>query len=466
MDSKEKKIQMLRDGKISNVLIKLGIPIMIGMIVSALYNVVDAYFVGGLGISQMAAVSVVFPISQIIIGLAVTFGSGAASYISRLLGEGNIKQANRTASTALFSSIAVGVISIITILLFLDKVLVFLGATDTVLPYAKAYAGIYIASSILSIINVTMNNIVTSEGTTKISMTAMLLGAGLNIILCPIFIYTFSWGIKGAAIATMVAQAVTTLFYVWYIVRHKGYLEFSVRYFVFDKEIYSQIFKVGLPMLAMQLLTSISLTLINTAANNYGDSAVAAMGIVTRVFVLVSYVIFGYSKGFQPVAGYNYGAKNYDRLDEAAKISVKWTTWFCIIASLILIVFASPIVSLFSKDTIVIDISSRALRANGIMFIFFGFQMVYASLLLAMGKAKEGAILSMSRQGIFFIPAILILPHVIGLNGVIYSQAIADLLTVILTVILALRLKKELKILKSNSIAEPLLAENSILEEF
>jgi putative MATE family efflux protein len=352
----------------------------------------------------------------------------------------------------LFSSLIVGIVAIIASLCFLDNILVALGATETILPHARAYAVIYIAGSILNIFNVTMNNIVTSEGAAKLTMISMLLGGGLNAILDPIFIYPLGFGIQGAAIATVVSQAATSLIYIWYISGKKGYLRFSPRNFAFDKTIYSQVFKVGIPTLIFQLLASVSIGLTNTAASSYGDSAVAAMGIVTRILGLGTFVIFGYMKGFQPVAGYNYGAKNYDRLNEATRVSLKWTTWFCGIMGLIMIVFPGTIVSFFSKnDAMVIDIGGRASRASGIMFIFFGFQMVYGSLFLALGKAKEGGILSISRQGIFFIPVILALPKLLGLNGVIYAQPVADLLTIILTAVFAIKLHKELNTLKNHN---------------
>lgn len=256
MNGNDEKIRMMRDEKISTVLLKLGMPTMIGMLVSALYNVVDAYFVGGLGTSQMGAVAIAFPIAQIIIGLGMTFGSGAASYISRLLGEGNEQQANKTASTALFSSLFVGAIVIIAVLYFLDSILISLGATETILPYARAYAVINIGGFILNIFNVTMNNIVTSEGAAKLTMISMLIGGGLNAVLDPIFIYTVGWGIRGAAIATVVAQVATLFLYLWYVLGKKGYLRFSLRDFTFDKTIYAQIFKIGIPILVFQLLTS------------------------------------------------------------------------------------------------------------------------------------------------------------------------------------------------------------------
>ncbi|GMQ59185.1 MATE family efflux transporter [Vallitalea sediminicola] len=444
MNKKENKLKMMSEGNITKVLFQLGIPVIIGMLVTSLYNVVDAMFVGGLGTSQMGAVSIAYPIVQVIIGLGLTFGSGSASYISRLLGEKNNKQADFTASTALFTSIIVGLITIGVTMCFLDKVLIFLGATQTILPYAKEFAIIYIPGSILNVINVTMNNISASEGATKISMTSMLMGAGLNVVLDPIFIYTFQWGIKGSAIATVIAQGVTTLIYVWYISSGKSNLHISIKHFSIDKTIYAQILKIGIPTLLFQLLSSASMGLTNTASSHYGDSAVAAMGVVTRVLALGSYVIFGYAKGFQTVAGFNFGAKNYKRLKEAILVSLKWSTIFCAVTEIILLIFSRQIISLFSKDASVIAIGSAALRASSITFILFGFQYIYTTLFLALGKAFKGTILSIARQGIFFIPVILILPSILGLNGIIFTQPIVDVMTTILTVIFAVKLQRKI----------------------
>jgi putative MATE family efflux protein len=449
MDKNDQKIKLMAEEKIPKVLLQFSAPVIIGMLVTALYNVIDAMFVGKLGTSAIGAVSIVFPISMFLIGLGLTFGSGASSYIARLLGQGDVIQANRTASTAFFSSLGIGLIMIIIILSFLDKVLLSFGATATILPYARDFAAIFIAGSILSVINVTLNNIAISEGAAKISMTAMIAGTIINLILEPLFIYTFGWGIKGAAIANVVAQSLTTFLYLQYFWGHKSYVKIAIQHFVFNKEIFSQILKVGIPLLIYQLLTSASMGLTNKAASIFGDPAVAAMGIVTRVFAIITYVVFGYSKGFQPLAGFNYGAKKIDRLKEAVSVSLKWTTWFCGISALLIIVFSNSIVSLFSNDRAVIVIGSKALIANSIIFISFGFQTIYISLFLALGKAKEGGILSMGRQGIFFIPVIFILPSIMGIYGVIYAQLIADLLTTLLTIILAVSLTK-----KINSLTE------------
>lgn len=453
MNQNDQKLSIMRDEKIPKALLKLGLPTMIGMLVSALYSVVDTYFVSGLGTSQVGAISIVFPIVQVVIGLAMMFGTGAASYISRLLGEGDKKQANRTASTAIVSSLTVGAAAIAVALCFLDSVLVGLGATATILPYARAYAVIYISGSVFNIFNVTMNNIITAEGAAKFTMISMLIGGTLNVILDPIFIYPLGFGVEGAAIATVLSQAVTTLFYVWYLLRKKGYLRFSLRCFAFDGTIYAQILKVGGATLVYQLLTSVALALTNTAASQYGDSAVAGLGVVARVMTMGSYVVFGYMKGFQPVAGYNYGAKRYDRLTEAIKLSLIGATVFCAMVALIMIIVPEQIVSLFGKDdAAMIQIGAQALRANGIMFAFFGFEMVFMALFMALGRGVKGGLLSVSRQGMFFIPAILIMPSLLGISGIIYAQPVADLLTVILTAIFAVLLSRQLRVLRESSL--------------
>ena len=445
MNTNDQKLQIMREEKIPTVLLKLGIPTMVGMMVSALYSVVDAYFVGWLGTSQMGAVSIVFPIVQIIVGLGMTFGSGAASYISRLLGQRKMDEANKTASTALFSSLFVGIVAITIAMCFLDNILIALGATETILPYAREYAAIYVTGSILNILNITMNNIITAEGRSKLTMISMLIGGGLNVILDPVFIFPLGFGIRGAAIATVVSQIATSSLYVWYILGQKGYLRFSPRLFSFNGRIYKEVFKVGIPVLVFQFLASAAMSLTNTAASAYGDSAVAAVGVVARIITLGTYVVYGYMKGFQPVAGYNYGARQYQRMNEATKLSLIWATIFCTVMGLLMIIIPKPIISLFSEnDAMLIDIGARQLRASGFVFPLFGFEIVYMELFLSMGRGIEGGLLSISRQGIFFIPAILVFPYFFGINGIIWAQPFADMLTIILTAIFAFTVHKKL----------------------
>lgn len=445
MNSQSKKMELLGSASIPKALLAMGIPTMIGMLVNAFYNLVDAYFVGGLGESQMGAISVVYPLGQIVVGLGLLFGNGAASYISRLLGRGDKENADKVASTALYSSISVGAVIIIISMIFLHPILKLLGATDSILPYAATYAGIYIVSCIFNVFNVTMNNIVTSEGAAKTTMCTLLIGAVLNIALDPLFIYVFDLGVAGAAIATAISQVVSTCVYLTYILRKKSVFHFRVKDCTYSREIMSEIFKIGIPTLVFQILTSLSISLINNAAGDYGDSAIAGMGVVTRLISMGSLSVFGFIKGFQPIAGYSYGAKKFDRLREAIKTSILWSTVFCVIFGLVLALFPTAIVSQFTKgDAEMIRIGAASLRANGITIMLFGFYTVYSSLFLALGKGREGFILGACRQGICFIPVILLLPMVWGLNGILYAQPIADVLSAIITVFMAIPLHKKL----------------------
>ena len=439
------KMELLGSTSIPKALLAMGIPTMIGMLVNAFYNLVDAYFVGGLGESQMGAISVVYPLGQVVVGLGLLFGNGAASYISRLLGRGDKENADKVASTALYSSVSVGAVIIIISMVFLHPILKLLGATDSILPYAATYAGIYIVSCIFNVFNVTMNNIVTSEGAAKTTMCALLTGAVLNIALDPLFIYVFDLGVAGAAIATAISQVVSTCVYLTYILRKKSVFHFRVKNCTYTKETMSEIFKIGIPTLIFQILTSVSISLINNAAGDYGDSAIAGMGVVTRLISMGSLSVFGFIKGFQPIAGYSYGAKKFDRLREAIKTSILWSTAFCVIFGVVLALFPTAIVSRFTKsDAEMIRIGAASLRANGISIMLFGFYTVYSSLFLALGKGREGFILGACRQGICFIPVILFLPMVWGLNGILYAQPIADVLSAVITVFMAIPLHKKL----------------------
>ena len=445
MNERNKKMELLGSAPIPQALLALGIPIMIGMLINALYNLVDAYFVGRFGESQMGAISVVFPLGQVVVGLGLMFGNGAASYLSRLLGSGKNEAANKVASTALYGSVLIGAALIVGASIFLEPILTMLGATETIMSYAVTYARIYVLSSIFNVFNVTMNNIVSSEGAAKTTMCALLLGAVLNIGLDPVFIYALDMGVAGAAIATAISQFVSTLVYLTYVFRKKSAFTFSIREFAPTKQMMAEILKIGVPTLTFQVLTSVSIALINRAASNYGDAVIAGMGAVTRVTSMGTLVVFGFLKGFQPIAGFSYGAKKFDRLKEAIRTSTIWSTIFCVITGLLMAIFSTQIISAFTDGNAeMISVGASSLRANGISFILFGFYTVYSSLLLALGKGAAGFFLGACRQGICFVPVILLLPALCGLNGILYAQPIADAVSAIITVLMAIRLHREL----------------------
>ncbi|WP_147822529.1 MATE family efflux transporter [Salidesulfovibrio onnuriiensis] len=445
MSEKDKRIRLLSEGKVSTVLLKLGLPTIIGMLISALYNVVDAYFISWLGPSQMAAVSIVFPVVQVVIGLGLTFGTGAASCISRYMGDGNMFAANKTASSAIFSSIAAGAAITIVSLFFCEELLIALGASETILPYAKSYFTVYMLFATVGVCYIAMNNVVISEGAARMSMLVMLLGGILNILLDPVFIFMFRLGVYGAAVATVISQISMLAIFIWYFSSSRANVEIAPRHIAFEKKVYLDVLKIGLPMFAFQLLSGVSMGMTNTAISEYGDAAVASIGIALRILALVSYVIFGFVKGFQPLAGYSYGAGNYGRLKESTAAALKWTGGYCAVVALSLCFFNHEIMGLFSHgDMNIVQIGGSVLLCNGAVFILFGFFMVYSTLFLALGKAREGMILNLSRQGIFFIPAILTLPGIFGMDGVIYSQPVAEVLSFALAFLLFIPLKRAL----------------------
>lgn len=448
----ESRIKILKEENINTALFKLGMPMVISLLVAALYNVVDTYFVSGLGKEAVAAVSVAFPIQLIFLGIGLTFGAGAGSYISRLLGGNNKKEASIVATVALISSAILGIITAIVLFCYLDGVLKFMGAIPSIIEISKSYTGIFIVGGILGAINVTVGNLAVAQGAAKISLKAMILGSISNMILDPIFIFGLNLGVRGAAIATLIARVITSLMYLIYFVGDKNLIEIKLPNFKPTVAIYKEILKIGISMLILQILQTISISKISYAASFYGEEAIAAMGIVLRIVTLGTNVVFGYMKGLQPLAGFNYGAKNYERVREAIKASVKWTNVFCVVWTVMVYIFAPSILSIFGTDENVLNIAVQALRAGVIMFITFGFQFTYSTLYLSMGKALGGIFLNSLRQGIVFIPIILLLPKFMGLNGVIYAQTISDLITTIITIPFAISIHKKLRLAIKNNL--------------
>lgn len=448
----ESRIKILKEENIDKALFKLGIPMVISLLVAALYNVVDTYFVSGLGKEAVAAVSVAFPIQLIFLGIGLTFGAGAGSYISRLLGGNNKKEASIVATVALISSAILGIITAIALFCYLEGVLKFMGAIPSIMEISKSYTGIFIVGGILGTVNVTLGNLAVAQGAAKISLKAMIVGSISNMILDPIFIFGLNLGVRGAAIATLIARVITSLMYLIYFIGDKNLIEIKLPNFKPTFAIYKEVLKIGISMLILQILQTISISKISYAASFYGEEAIAAMGIVLRIVTLETNVVFGYMKGLQPLAGFNYGAKNYERVREAIKASIKWTNVFCVLWTVIVYIFAPSILSIFGTDENVLNIAMPALRAALIMFITFGFQFTYSTLYLSTGKALGGVFLNSLRQGIVFIPIILLLPKFMGLNGVIYAQTISDLITTIITIPFAISIHKKLRLAIKNDL--------------
>ncbi|KEI81932.1 MATE family efflux transporter [Clostridium botulinum] len=446
MKNKISTAEMMEKESISKVLLKLSVPAIIAMLINAIYNIVDTMFVGMLNnTSAIAAVSIVYPLFMFIGAIGVMFGAGGASYLSRLLGEKKKEEADRTLTSTIVIGCIFSLIFTVICIIFLEQFLLMYGATETTMPYAKEYGYTIVAGSIFTIGTAIMSNTIRAEGNSKYSMIATCIGGVINIILDPIFMFKFGMGIKGAAVATVISQLVSFIFLLRYYYSKRSYIKLAIKFFKPNFNMFFEILKIGIPIFVTQVLASFALGFMNLGAKPYGDAAVAAMGIVFRVMSIGFYIVFGIGQGFQPVAGYNYGAKNFTRLKEAVKLSIKWSVVSGIVISILFIVFAEGCMLIFTRDREVINIGIKAFRAASLLFPLFGYVNTYAVLYQALGKALGAFILSISRQGIFYIPLMYILPKFMGLAGVIFCQTAADGLAFIETFIMAIWLNKSLK---------------------
>ncbi len=428
------KSNSLGEEKILKLLFKLSTPAIIAMLVSAIYNLVDTFFVGMLNDNgAMGAVSIAFPIFMVIVAVGQTMGVGSGAYISRLLGSKDIDQAKRVAVTSLITSAVVGLIITLTGLVFIDEILTLTGASGSLFAQSKEYLLYILMASVFTILNMNMNNLVRAEGNAMYSMIAISLGALVNVVLDPLLIFTFDMGVAGASLATAIAQGVSTLFLFTYYITGRSTVGLNLGAFTPKWSIYREILITGLPSFARQFLSSLALALVNVAVIPFGDAAVASIGIILRVTSLGTYVLFGIAQGFQPIVAYNFGAKQVERVKEAIKYAVILSSGFCLLLSGTFIVFARRIIGVFSSHPEVVEMGSRSLIIMIALFVANGFQIIITTLFQSLGHGKQAFILAVSRQGLFFAPAVLILPKIWGFYGVSYSLVIADILAFILT---------------------------------
>jgi putative MATE family efflux protein len=437
---------ILKEEKIPRALLKLSLPAIVGILISAIYNVVDTLFVGMLNDTRaIGAIAISYPLFMMIAALGQMIGVGGGSMISRFLGAQDKKSANITFNISIVLGIVLSVVATIFGVIYLEWILKSLGATPTILPYAKTYTLIIILGTFFTIINMVLNNSIRAEGNSKYSMYAIGLGAVLNIILDPIFIFVLDFGIKGAAIATVIAQFISTLFLFKYYFSKFSLLKLSFNKLSFKKSIFYSILIVGLPSFSRQVLVSISMAVYNNALEVYGDPAIAAGGIAMRVVSIIMFTLFGFAQGFQPLVAYNYGRKNYPRIIEAFRLSLIWVTIYSVVLNLIYIIFSDKIIKVFSLDTEVIKLGRLNLYSLNVFFFTFGVTTIVTTLYQSLGRGRESFILASCRNGFFFIPLVYILNYKFGLSGIIASHAVADLLAGLFTLYYIIKIKKEIK---------------------
>ena len=432
MDSSSRG-EMMLNMPVSRVIPQLAIPTIISMLITSIYNMADTFFVSQLGTSASGAVGVIFSAMAIIQAVAFTIGMGSGTNVSQALGAGDEEKAQRYVSTAFFTAVAVGAVLAAAALLNIDWLVRFLGATETIAPYAKDFATYIFYAAPFMMGSLAMNNLLRFEGLSIYGMVGITTGGILNMVLDPLLIFGFGLGTSGAAIATAISQFVS--FTILLIMTNTKDAAISIypRNFRPTARMYGRIFYMGLPSLGRQGIASVSTILLNNAAGLYGDASIAAMSIVSRFIMFINSTVIGFGQGFQPVCGYCYGAGRYSRVREAFTFCVKVSTIILLVLSAVSFLFARPIITVFRRDDpLVIEIGTFALRAQLLTLPLWGFITMSNMFTQSIGYGVRATIIATARQGIFLIPALLILPQVFGLRGIQIAAPISDVLTLFL----------------------------------
>jgi putative MATE family efflux protein len=421
--------QQLGEKKISSLLVQFSVPAIVGMLANSLYNIIDRIFIGNsVGSLGLAGITISFPIMLGIMAFILLIGIGANSLVSIKLGEGNKTEAEHIVGNALTMLVIVSIMITVCGLIFLEPLMKIFGASPEVLPYAKAYMQIIFCGVILQSIGFGMSNFIRGEGNPRTAMFTMLLGAVLNAIFCPIFIFGLKMGIRGSALATILAQGISGIWVLRYFLLGKSSLKLRIHHLKPDFWVVRKIASLGFAQFIQEMATSlVNVILIWSLVKYGGDIAISGMGIVTSLQSLIMMPLFGINQGVQPIVGYNYGAKKYDRVKQTLKLAVLSASIVAITGFSIIEVFPKQVVELFNHDDAQLrEFTVYALRVFLLMMPVIGFQIVGSNYFMAVGKPNPAALLSLSRQVILLIPAVLILPLFFKLHGVLMAGPLAD----------------------------------------
>ena len=421
---------------------RLAVPVVLAMVVSVVYNIVDAWFIALTGDTTLVAgVQVCTPLFILMIALGDIWGLGGASLMSRLLGRKDSAAASSVSAFCFYMAAACGLAFMVLLLVFRVPILRLLGADDQTLPHASAYYFWIALGAPFVILSMTPNNQLRTEGLATQGMVGAIMGSAVNIILDPIFIFTLGMGAGGAALATMLSNVLTDAWYVWLIRRRCRVVSVSPGLFRFDTGVLREVFAVGIPAAVTNIMSSLSMALTNRFLLPYGNERIAALGVAGRVNMISSMVLIGFAFGGQPLVGYNYGAKNEKRLRETLRFAYGFETAMALTLAAVLSLFAPQLIRAFIDDPAIIEYGSAMLRCLQAGAAFMGVVLVSTCYFQATGQGPAALILSASRQGVIFLLVILIASHLLGYTGVILTQAIADALTAVLAVALMRRHK-------------------------
>lgn len=428
--------KFLGEQKISSLLWKFSLPAVVGMIVSALYNVIDSIFVGqGVGEIALTAVTIAFPIMTLLMAVGMLIGIGAATLVSLRLGEKNPAEAEMILGNALTMMIVCILATTGLALWYLDPILVdLLGVTPEVLPYARDFTAIILGGSVFLHVGFGLNNVIRAQGDPRTALATQIIAAVINILLNYLLVFVFSFGIKGAAFATILAQASAAVWVVYYFTYGSGLLRFRKQCLALRMNIVKDILKIGIAPFCLQVGASAVMVVLNLRIMEFGGAtAVAAFGIINRILMLIMMPVAGISQGAQPIIGYNYGAKQYHRVIVALNMAITVSTGICLCGFLVVQLFAEPIIRLFNDTPQLIKIGTTGIRIFLSMVPIIGFQIIGANYFQAIGKAYYSMIFNLLRQIIVLIPLVFILSHYFGLIGIWAAGPVSDFLSALLT---------------------------------
>lgn len=446
---KYSKEQILSEMPVAKAIRILAIPAIMGTLITAVYNLVDTAFIGMLGSTEaLSAVSIAFPIMSLLNAIGQILGVGASTYIGIQLGSKKNREAGQTASTVIFLSILGGLFFAFLGLLLQNSIFRLFGASEAVLPFARQYGTWMFIGAVFTIPNQALNNIARAETNAKLSAIALGLGAVINVILDPIFMFDFglNLGVAGASIATTISQAVSFFFLLIYFLRGKSLLTISIQNIKLQKHMLFEVFKIGSPSGASQVLVSASVAVTNIIAAAYGDFVVAAFGIVLKVISLGQFVIFGYVQGFQPIASYSFGAQNKERFSQAFKAAFKFVLVTCFSLTVFYLVFRNPILRVFTKDPAVLEVAVPILLSQVVLYVAMGIVILMTAVFQSTNQGTKGILLSISRQGIFFFPLLFLFTMLFQLPGLYFVQPVADVFSLALAFFMFQKIKSQILI--------------------
>jgi len=442
----DKRIEIFEKYSIPRAVATLCVPTILGMLISVVYNMVDTFFVGQTGDpNQVAAVSLTMPIFMMLMAIGNIFGIGGGSYISRLLGEKKYEEIKKVSSYSFYMCVIAGLVMTFVFIFFMPIILNMSGASEATYQFGYDYLRFIAYGAPFVVLSVALGHLVRSEGMARQSTIGMTIGTIINIILDPIMILWMKMGVAGAAIATIVGNIASVVYYLVYMLKSGSILSLSFKDFLPVSFPVLPIYAVGIPVSVNNILMSISNLLLNKFASFYGDEVVAGLGISNRVFSMVAMIFIGMGQGLQPFIGYNYAAKNYSRMNR----SVFFAIASCVVLGTILLgiaqIFPEEIVGIFIKESSVMYYGAKILKAQVTFAPILGFMFVFMGVFMALGKGKQSLLLSVCRQGLVFVPVLIIANKLLGVDGVIWAQPLSDLFSVLFSSVMYIILYKKLK---------------------